>query len=228
MIENKMTVQSRFATLFACLLATTLVSTSCGLSTVGSNKQKIQPLLKKVPIEISLKKHLLIETETGEKKLIGYESIVLEPSLIGIELYSGWNRESEANKDKNALAFISGPTFELRPDSSPHGYTAHGDIKGENGLFLSKNKAAAAERGFISVDNKGQPNFGYGKLTDAVSNDTRLFTETCQPTVELLWGLIVLFSPLCIGTQSCFQSSFESWRSCQSLSLRVYCCICLR
>ena len=175
MVINKMTEQDKFITIFACLIATTLATTSCGLSTFSSNNQKKQAPLKKVPIEISLKKHLLIETETGAKKLIGYESIILEPSLIGIELYSGWNRENEANKDKNALAFISGPTFELKQDSSPHGYTAHGDIKGENGLFLSKNKAAASERGYVSISNKGEASFGYGNFSDIVAKDTRVF-----------------------------------------------------
>ena len=165
----------KFIALIACFAATTFASSSCGVLYLGSKNKKVQAPLKKVPIVIGLKKSLVIETETGAKKLIAYESIVLEPSLIGIELYSGWNREKQANKDKSALAFISGPTFELRQDSSPHGYTAHGDIKGQNGLFLSMNNAAASERGFVSINNNGQANFGYGKFSDVIANDTRVF-----------------------------------------------------
>jgi len=175
MICNKSIEQDKLAVLFPCFVATIFALTSCGLSIPRSGNQEIQAPLVKVPIELSLKKRLLIETETGVKKLIGYESIILEPSLIGIELYSGWNRENQANKDKSALAFISGPTFELREDLKPHGYTAHGDIKGENGLFLSKNKAAANERGYVSISNKGHANFGYGTSSDTVEKDARVF-----------------------------------------------------
>ena len=175
MISKNLTEQNKFLAIFACFVATTLALFSCVVSKPESNGQKKQVPLKKVSIEISLKKSILIETEIGAKKLIGYQSIVLEPSLIDIELYSGWNRENEANKDKDALAFISGPTFELTQDLSPDSYTAHGDIKGKNGLFKSKNKAAASERGFISIDSKGQAHFGYGNFSDALAKDTRVF-----------------------------------------------------
>ena len=175
MTWDKLTEQYKFSIFFACLAATTLTSTSCGLPIPSSNNQEIKAEPKKVPIEVSLKKRILIETETGTKKVIGYESIILNPSQIGIQLYSGWNRENEANKDKLALAFISGPTFELRQDPIPHGYIAHGDIKGENGLFLSMNKTAAKERGYVSINNKGQAKFGYGTYLDTLKKDARVF-----------------------------------------------------
>lgn len=175
MISKNFNKHNKFLAIFACFVATTLALFSCVVSKPESNGQKKQVPLKKVSIEISLKKSILIETEIGAKKLIGYQSIVLEPSLIDIELYSGWNRENEANKDKDALAFISGPTFELTQDLSPDSYTVHGDIKGKNGLFKSKNKAAASERGFISINSKGQANFGYGNFSDALSKETRVF-----------------------------------------------------
>lgn len=105
-----------------------------------------------------------IISANGRLKLIAYDSVVLDPRLVAVEVYHGWNREMVANADSEALVFASGPTFELNPSLSPDGVVVHGDLWATNGLFPAMNQQAAAERAFISISRHGQLHFGFGRL----------------------------------------------------------------
>lgn len=105
---------------------------------------------------------------------IGYSSIILNPSKIDISLYSGWNREYEANKDNKAMAFISGPTFEVTSNEGM-GFIVDGDLKLANGYWESRNRAASSSRASLCILNSGLLRFQYGSLNYTSGHDCRIF-----------------------------------------------------
>jgi len=153
------------------LCIATLAFASAGLIfSHGSmkNRQKIYSdadKSKQIPV-INLRENnkVAVTRKDGTKIVIGYSKIILDPVKINIELYHGWNREIEANKDLEALAFISGPTFEVLNTDNKLGYTPHGDLKLANGVFFSKNRAAADSRAYIGINKSGEVYFGYGSV----------------------------------------------------------------
>ena len=117
------------------------------------------------PIEYRPNQSLLFQ-RTKTTRRVDFDSIILDPGQISLEIYSGWDRERDANHDHTALAFFSGPTFEVRNDVKPDGYTAHGDLKSARQLVLSKNIAASKERAYISIGSQGDLYFGFGQLPE--------------------------------------------------------------
>ena len=120
---------------------------------------------KQIPvIDLRENNKIAVTRRDGTKIVIKYSKIILDPVKIHIELYHGWNREVDANKDFEALAFISGPTFEVLNTDKKLGFTPHGDLQLANGVFHSKNRAAADSRAYISINKSGEVYFGYGSV----------------------------------------------------------------
>ena len=120
---------------------------------------------KQIPvIDLRENNKVTVTRKDGTNIVIGYSKIILDPVKINIELYHGWNREVEANKDFKALAFISGPTFEVLNTDNKLGFTSHGDLKLANGVFFSKNRTAANSRAYIGINKSGEVYFGYGSV----------------------------------------------------------------
>ena len=141
-----------------------IVTQSCSNPSVLAYHKKYQKPVWR-PIEYRPHQSLLFQ-RTNTARRVDFDSIILDPKQIDLEIYSGWNREHDANQDHTALAFFSGPTFEARNDVNPDGYTAHGDLKSARDLVLSKNIAASKERAYISISSQGDLYFGFGRLPE--------------------------------------------------------------
>ena len=116
---------------------------------------------------------LLRDDGTGVS--IGYHSAIVDPRWVSIGFFGGWNRETEANGDSEALVFTSGPTFARSLGNGDLGMVLHGDLMLENGLWRAGNRAAARERAWIGITREGTLEFGYGELTPALEERLQLF-----------------------------------------------------
>lgn len=118
---------------------------------------------------------LLIKRADGTQINLEYNSVILDPAWIDIEYFGGWNRESEANHDQQALLFFTGPTFEKELGRGELDMALHGDLLMSNGRWTAGNRAAARGRAFIAVNHKGDLEFGYGDLKPEQLKRYRLF-----------------------------------------------------
>ena len=151
------------------------ISSCTKLDSVGTKVQNTRSTNLEKFRPFKLQQNQMIKISNGNpSNSIGYTSLILNPAKIEIDLYSGWNRELEANKDQKAIAFISGPTFELT-QRTPQGFSAHGDLKLSNGIWVSKNRAASNSRAYLCITNKRLPIFGYGSLSKANRNACKIF-----------------------------------------------------
>ena len=145
---------------------------------------------------------LRIERTDGSTLNIGYTSVVVDPRWITVELFAGWNREQDANRDEEALVFTSGPTFARSPGHGALGMRLHGDLLLANGLWKADNRAAAAQRAWMGINRSGELEFGYGPLTEALQQHLRVFvgglhaftntTITAPPSYRGVYGTMRL------------------------------------
>ena len=118
---------------------------------------------------------LRIDRADGSFLNIVYTSVVVDPRWITVDLFAGWNREQDANRDEEALVFTSGPTFARSPGHGALGMRLHGDLLLANGLWRADNRAAAAQRAWMGINRSGELEFGYGPLTEALQQHLRVF-----------------------------------------------------
>lgn len=102
-----------------------------------------------------------------------YDVLVIDPAWVNISLSKGWEQEYQASKDETALAFFSGPTFELA--NTELGAVPQGDLKTASGFFPSGNKAAAKQRAYVAITKDGRLDFGYGELNLKNLNYYKIF-----------------------------------------------------
>jgi hypothetical protein len=135
---------------------------------------------------------------TGTSISIGYTSVVVDPRWTTVEFFGGWNRELDANADEEALLFTSGPTFARGSGNGDLAMRLHGDLMLANGLWLSDNRAAAAERAWVGISRAGELEYGYGSLTAELEERLRVFigglhaftntTQEAPPSYEGVYG----------------------------------------
>ncbi|BEV36537.1 hypothetical protein CREGCYN_13490 [Synechococcus sp. M16CYN] len=95
----------------------------------------------------------------------------LDPSRVRFSLLEGWDMEEYAFQDSSALAYVSGPMYELHTDDAGQEITLPlGDLKFGPEVWRGRNRAAARQRAFIGIRQDGNVDFGYGELTDARSD----------------------------------------------------------
>ncbi len=136
------------------------------------------PRMKSAPRKIARflpDQTLLIKRPDGTQINLKYSSMILDPAWIDIEYFEGWNREGEANHDKHALVFFTGPTFEKKLRREELEIALHGDLLLSNGQWTAGNRAAARGRAFMAVSQKGELVFGYGDLKREHRRLYRLF-----------------------------------------------------
>jgi len=135
----------------------------------------IQPPLPEQIARFLPDQSVVLQRDDGTTATIQYSSVVLDPRWMDLEFFGGWNRESEANGDNQALLFFTGPTFEKGHPTEPLGMVLHGDMKLSNGVWRAGNRAAAAGRAYVAVSPDGELHFGYGDLTPERQARYRLF-----------------------------------------------------
>lgn len=111
----------------------------------------------------------------GTETTIEYHSAIVDPRWVSIEFFGGWNRELEANQDKDALLFTSGPTFARGRGNGELGMVLHGDLKLGNGTWRAGNRTAALQRAWMGITQDGTLEFGYGALTPELEDRLNLF-----------------------------------------------------
>ena len=102
-----------------------------------------------------------------------YDVLVIDPAWVNISLSKGWEQEYQASKDQTALAFFSGPTFELA--NTELGAVPQGDLKTASGFIPSGNKAAAKQRAYVAITKDGRLDFGYGEFNLKNSDYYKIF-----------------------------------------------------
>ena len=132
----------------------------------------------------------------GTRISIGFTSVIVDPRWTTFEFFAGWNRELEANVDKEALLFTSGPTFARGSGIGNLDMRLHGDLMLANGLWPAGNRAAAAGRAWVGISHSGDLEFGYGPLTSELEKRLRVFigglhafTNTTQEAPETYSGV---------------------------------------
>ena len=103
-----------------------------------------------------------------------YDLIVLDPRWVNVSLSLGWEQEDQVSQDVTALAFISGPTFEVS-GQGVNGAVPQGDIKAAGRLLRSGNRAAANQRAFLGINRQGSMRVGYGAYDPTRHHDLRVF-----------------------------------------------------
>jgi hypothetical protein len=103
-----------------------------------------------------------------------YDLIVLDPRWVNVSLSLGWEQEDRVSQDVTALAFISGPTFEISGQGI-NGAVPQGDIKAAGRLLRSGNRAAANQRAFLGINRQGFMQVGYGAYDPTRHHDLRVF-----------------------------------------------------
>ncbi|WP_320674523.1 hypothetical protein [Prochlorococcus sp. MIT 1341] len=92
--------------------------------------------------------------------------IDLDSRKVQFSLLEGWRMEQQAYEDMSALAYVSGPMYETDINKSNNVVIYHlGDLKFNEKILLSRNRAASLQRAFIGVKYNGVVDFGYGELT---------------------------------------------------------------
>ena len=124
---------------------------------------------------VQLDQSLVLPVDNGTVQTIAYSSVILDPRWIDVEYFAGWSRELEANGDRDALVFFTGPTFEKGHPQTPLGMVLHGDLKARDQVIRAGNRAAAAQRAFVAVGHDGGLEFGFGSLTPEREQRYRLF-----------------------------------------------------
>ena len=124
---------------------------------------------------VQLDQSLVLPVDNGEAQTLAYSSVILDPRWIDVEYFAGWSRELEANGDRDALVFFTGPTFEKGHPQTPLGMVLHGDLKARDQVIRAGNRAAAAQRAFVAVGHHGRLEFGFGSLTPEREQRYRLF-----------------------------------------------------
>lgn len=103
-----------------------------------------------------------------------YDLIVLDPRWVNFSLAMGWLQEDRLSQDRTALAFISGPTFEVS-NVGVNGAVSQGDLKVAGRFWRSGNRAAANQRAFLGIDRRGGLQVGYGSYDESRHRGLRVF-----------------------------------------------------
>lgn len=103
-----------------------------------------------------------------------YDMIVVDPRWVNFSLSTGWDQEHRLSQDRTALAFISGPTFEVS-GLGENGAVPQGDLKVAGRLLRSGNRAAANQRAFLGIDHRGGLQVGYGSYEPSRHHGLRIF-----------------------------------------------------
>ena len=92
-------------------------------------------------------------------------ALELDPRRVRFDLLEGWDREAEAFRDRDALAFVSGPMYEQLVEGGREHSVPLGDLKLGQRVWRSHNRSAALERAYMGIRHDGRVDFGYGELT---------------------------------------------------------------
>lgn len=103
-----------------------------------------------------------------------YDLIVVDPRWVNLSLSMGWEQEHRLSQDMTAMAFISGPTFEVS-GVGENGAVPQGDLKVATRFLRSGNRAAANQRAFLGIDRRGGLQVGYGSYDHARHRELRIF-----------------------------------------------------
>ncbi|MEB3332930.1 MAG: hypothetical protein VKI83_10615 [Synechococcaceae cyanobacterium] len=113
-----------------------------------------------------------LEAITSPKEPFRYQpddevfALDVDPRQVRLDLLEGWDKEQEAYRDTEALAFVSGPMYERHLSSNGHEITVPlGDLKLGPRVWRGRNRTAARQRAFIGIRHDGRVDFGYGELT---------------------------------------------------------------
>ena len=155
-----------------------------GIESLGIPQRLLSGLLVQpfVPVpertalaELRNNQTLNLQRQDGSQVEVGYTSVIIDPRWTTVEFFGGWNRETEANSDPDALVFTSGPTFARGSGNGELGMRLHGDLLLNNGLWRAGNRAAAQQRAWMGISKKGELEFGYGALTEELRQRLRVF-----------------------------------------------------
>ena len=153
-------------------------------SSVGGSERPFSPVAFELPIEapprkalaeLKTKQTLVLERADGTQVPVGYTSVIVDPRWTTVEFFGGWNREAEANADPDALVFTSGPTFARGRGNGELEMRLHGDLMLANGQWQAANRAAARQRAWMGINQRGELEFGYGPLTAELEQQLRVF-----------------------------------------------------
>jgi tape measure domain-containing protein len=93
-----------------------------------------------------------------------FKGVTMNPATTGAEVVKQVDVDKKAFRDKQAIAYSSGPMFDrffLQNKNQKVNMIADVVQRGQV-LQLSRNRAAAEERGFIGINKQGNLKFGYG------------------------------------------------------------------
>lgn len=102
-----------------------------------------------------------------------FKGVTMNPATTGVEVVKQVDVDKKAFQDRKAIAYSSGPMFDrfFLQDKNQQVNMIADVVQREQVLQLSRNRAAAEERGFIGINKQGKLKFGYGgaksnKLSD--------------------------------------------------------------
>ncbi|MFM6868745.1 MAG: hypothetical protein ACKPKQ_01890, partial [Dolichospermum sp.] len=117
------------------------------------------------------------KTNTGVnfRKTSDVYKLNIDPKKTRLEFSKGWDQESKAYKDNNALGYFTAPMFNSRTGIERGKVVPVADLKFQDSVFRTTNRSAAKQRAFVSIDKQGKTRFGYGELTPDLEKQSDVF-----------------------------------------------------
>ncbi|MFM5958780.1 MAG: M23 family metallopeptidase, partial [Dolichospermum sp.] len=117
------------------------------------------------------------KTNTGVnfRKTSDVYKLNIDPKKTRLEFSRGWDQESKAYKDNNALGYFTAPMFNSWTGIERDKVVPVADLKFQDSVFRTANRSAAKERAFVSIDKQGKIRFGYGELTPDLEKQSDVF-----------------------------------------------------
>ncbi|MFM6267301.1 MAG: hypothetical protein ACKPFA_12485, partial [Dolichospermum sp.] len=119
------------------------------------------------------------KTNTGVnfRKTSDVYKLNIDPKKTRLEFSKGWDQESKAYKDNNALGYFTAPMFMFnsRTGIERGKVVPVADLKFQDSVFRTTNRSAAKQRAFVSIDKQGKTRFGYGELTPDLEKQSDVF-----------------------------------------------------
>lgn len=156
------------------LVAALLAVQACGIIAADPRPKPLPP--PKPPAYAQVFRYFPLQTlpaGSGQVPAL-YDLIVVDPRWVNLSLSMGWQQEDRVSHDRTALAFISGPTFEVS-GVGENGAVPQGDLKVAGRLLRSGNRAAANQRAFLGIDHRGGLQVGYGSYEPSRHRGLRVF-----------------------------------------------------
>lgn len=117
------------------------------------------------------------KTNTGVnfRKTSDAYKLNIDPKKTRLEFSKGWDQESKAYKDNNALGYFTAPMFNSWMGTERGKVVPVADLKFQDSVFRTKNRSAAKQRAFVNIDKQGKTRFGYGELTQDLEKQSDIF-----------------------------------------------------